>query len=104
MHAQSKKNRVVSKHGRVNTVKKSDEAQEAHRYDIKYLVFFSDFFSISLLKDFFTSMVDLTWSWTLFSFAASFYISWLVFAVLWYLLVLLHGKFFGLCEFTVGCS
>lgn len=75
MHAQTKKNRVVSKHGRVNTVKKSDEVQEHHR----------------LLKDFFTSMVDLSWSWTLFSFAASFYISWLIFAVVWYMVVLLHG-------------
>ena len=45
-----------------------------------------------LLKDFFTSMVDLSWSWTLFSFAASFYISWLIFAVVWYMVVLLHGE------------
>jgi len=75
MHAQTKKNRVVSKHGRVNTIRKSDEVHEHHR----------------LLKDFFTSMIDLSWSWTLFSFAASFYISWLGFAVVWYLVVLLHG-------------
>ena len=43
------------------------------------------------LKDFFTSMIDLPWSWTLFSFAASFFISWLLFAVAWYLVVLGHG-------------
>ena len=47
---------------------------------------------LRLLKDFFTSMVDLSWSWTLFSFAASFYISWLIFAVVWYMVVLLHGE------------
>ena len=34
LHAQTKKNRVVSKHGRVNTVKKSDEVQEHHRFPI----------------------------------------------------------------------
>jgi len=75
MHAQTKKNRVVSKHGKINTFTKPDEAHEKHR----------------LLKDFFTSMIDLSWSWTLFIFAASFYISWLLFAVVWYLVVLQHG-------------
>jgi len=75
MHAQTKKNRVVSKHGRINTFSRSEETNENHR----------------LLKDFFTSMIDLSWSWTLFSFAASFYISWLVFAVIWYLVVYTHG-------------
>jgi len=75
MHAQTKKNRVVSKHGRINTFSRSEEANENHR----------------LLKDFFTSMIDLSWSWTLFSFAASFYISWLAFAAIWYLVVYTHG-------------
>ena len=41
-------------------------------------------FSYRYLKDFFTSMIELSWSWTLFSFAASFFISWLGFAVAWY--------------------
>ena len=49
-------------------------------------------FFCRLLKDFFTSMIDMSWSWTFFCFAASFYISWLVFAVVWYLVVLLHGE------------
>ena len=35
------------------------------------------------LKDFFTSMIDLAWSWTLLSFCASFYVSWLVFSLVW---------------------
>jgi len=75
MHAQTKKNRVVSKHGRINTFSRSEQVNESHR----------------LLKDFFTSMIDLSWSWTLFSFAASFYISWVIFAAIWYVVVYTHG-------------
>ena len=48
-------------------------------------------FSFRFLKDFFTSMIDLPWSWTLLSFATSFLTSWSVFAVIWYLVVLTHG-------------
>ena len=44
------------------------------------------------LKDFFTSMIGAPWSWTILSFAFSFLFSWLVFAVIWYLVVLLHGN------------
>lgn len=43
------------------------------------------------LKDFFISMIDLSWSATLLCFAASFVVSWLVFAGLWYALALSHG-------------
>lgn len=75
IHAQTKKNRVVSKHGRLNTFRRSEEVEENHRY----------------LKDFFSSLLDLAWSWTLLGFAASFFISWLLFALVWYLLVVLHG-------------
>jgi len=75
IYAQSKRNRVVSKHGRLNTFVRPDEKEEQHRY----------------LKDFFISAIDLSWSWTLFSFAASFFMSWLLFAGVWYLVVLLHG-------------
>lgn len=75
IHAQTKKNRVVSKHGRINTARKDEKFTEGHRF----------------LKDFFTSMIDLTWGWTFFSFAASFFISWLLFAVVWYIVVLVHG-------------
>ena len=75
IHAHSKRNRVVSKHGRLNTYRRAEENQESHRF----------------LKDFFTSMIDLPWSWTLLSFATSFIISWVVFAGIWYLVVLTHG-------------
>ena len=43
------------------------------------------------LKDFFTSMIDLDWSWTLFTFATAFFTSWLLFACVWYLVALSHG-------------
>ena len=36
-------------------------------------------------------MIDMPWHWTILSFGASFYISWLVFAVLWYIVALEHG-------------
>ena len=36
-------------------------------------------------------MIDLSWSLTILSFAASFFLSWLVFAVVWYLIALQHG-------------
>ena len=75
MHAQSKKNRVVSKHGRVNILTNTEVTGEQHR----------------LLKDFFTSAIELSWFWTFFSFCTSFYISWIMFAVLWYLIALVHG-------------
>ena len=72
MHAQTKKNRVVSKHGRVNTVTRAEETGEQHRF----------------LKDLFSSAIEMSWSWTLLSFCASFYVSWTGFAVVWYLLAL----------------
>jgi len=77
IHAQTKKNRVVSKHGRLNTFRKTDEFKESHRF----------------FKDFFTSMIDLTWTWTFFSFAASFFVSWLLFGVVWYIVAYVHGDF-----------
>jgi len=73
--AQTKKNRVVSKHGRINVHRKTEHNENQHRY----------------LKDFFTSMIDLGWSWTLLSFCASFYLSWGIFSIIWYLIALLHG-------------
>jgi len=75
MHMQTKKNRLISKHGRINVFTRKEEVQESHRY----------------LKDFFTSMIELSWSWTLFSFAASFCVSWLLFAVVWFLIIYQHG-------------
>ena len=44
------------------------------------------------LKDFFISMIDMPWHWTIISFGASFYISWLLFAVLWYIIAPENGN------------
>ena len=33
IHAQKKKNRIVSKHGRLNTVRPSGEVEENHRFE-----------------------------------------------------------------------
>ena len=47
--------------------------------------------SYRYLKDFFTSMIDLAWSWTLLWFCTAFYLSWLIFSVVWFLIALAHG-------------
>jgi len=90
IHAHSKRNRVVSKHGKLNTFRRPDENKEKHSAN-KCPGFSNMQHSFRYLKDFFTSMIDLPWSWTLLSFAASFYISWVFFAAIWYLVVLSNG-------------
>ena len=44
------------------------------------------------MKDLFISSIHLSWSWTIFNFFASFVCSWAFFAVIWYLIALIHGK------------
>ena len=89
MHNLTKRNRLVSKHGRINAytrlefvalkyrlcLNSRDDGQQNHRF----------------LKDFFTSTIDLSWSVIFMGFAASFFLSWLVFAVVWYLVAFVHG-------------
>ena len=89
MHNLTKRNRLVSKHGRINAYTRlefvalkyrlclysRDDGQQNHRF----------------LKDFFTSTIDLSWSVIFMGFAASFFLSWLVFAVVWYLVAFVHG-------------
>ena len=58
--------------------------------------------SYRYLKDFFTSMIELSWSWTLFSFAASFFISWLGFAVAWWTFFFFEPLFFVYPVFNIG--
>ena len=65
----------LAQHGRVNTVSQAEAAEEKHRF----------------LKDFFSSAIELSWSWIILSFSASFYVSWTMFAVVWYLLAFAHG-------------
>jgi len=45
------------------------------------------------IKDIFTTMVDIQWRYTLLTFVASFFISWLLFAVIWYIIAYVHGDF-----------
>ena len=51
-----------------------------------------EFFSLRILKDLFISSIHLSWSWTIFNFFASFVCSWAFFAVIWYLIALIHGE------------
>ena len=37
-------------------------------------------------------MIDLSWSWTLLGFGASFYFSWVLFAIVWFLVLFCHGE------------
>lgn len=43
------------------------------------------------LHDIFTTLVDSQWRWTLICFVLSFIMSWLSFAVIWWLIVFTHG-------------
>lgn len=43
------------------------------------------------LQDIFTTLVDAQWRWTLLVFAMNFLLSWLLFAVVWWLIAYAHG-------------
>ena len=64
--------------------KKSEGGRMANRYEEAQRI-------SRYLKDFFTSMIDLTWSKTLLCFCTTFYISWLLFSIVWYLVAYFHG-------------
>nr|CAD7397479.1 unnamed protein product [Timema cristinae] len=66
--------RVVFKNGDCNVVQ-GRVAKRRRRY----------------LQDIFTTLVDAQWRWTLLVFAMNFLLSWLGFAVIWWLIVLTHG-------------
>ena len=72
---QSTRNRIVAKNGTLNTV--SNAGTKTHHF----------------LKDFFITVLDLGWMWIFFFFAAAFFSSWLLFALVWYLTFLQHGDF-----------
>ncbi|KRT79300.1 hypothetical protein AMK59_6933, partial [Oryctes borbonicus] len=48
---------------------------------------------LRFLQDIFTTLVDTQWRWTLIVFALSFLLSWLGFAVIWWLIAFTHGDF-----------
>ncbi|XP_029157086.1 G protein-activated inward rectifier potassium channel 3-like isoform X3 [Nylanderia fulva] len=49
--------------------------------------------SLRFLQDIFTTLVDTQWRWTLLCFILSFLLSWLGFAVIWWLIAFTHGDF-----------
>ncbi|XP_019770346.1 G protein-activated inward rectifier potassium channel 3 isoform X2 [Dendroctonus ponderosae] len=66
--------RVVFKHGDCNVVQ-GNVAKRRRKY----------------LQDIFTTLVDAQWRWTLLVFALNFLLSWLLFALIWWLIVFTHG-------------
>nr|XP_029725018.1 G protein-activated inward rectifier potassium channel 3-like isoform X2 [Aedes albopictus] len=66
--------RVIFKQGDCNVVQ-GNVAKRRRRY----------------LQDIFTTLVDIQWRWTLLVFALSFILSWLGFAIIWYLIGYSHG-------------
>lgn len=46
---------------------------------------------LRFMQDMYTTLVDSQWRWTLLAFALSFILSWLIFAVLWWLIMYTHG-------------
>jgi len=67
--------RVVNKVGKINTVRLQNQEKELS----------------VILKDLFISSIRLSWSWILFYFFGSYFVSWFVFAIIWYLVALSHG-------------
>lgn len=45
------------------------------------------------LQDIFTTLVDAQWRWTFLTFVMSFLLSWLAFAMMWWLIAYSHGDF-----------
>ena len=45
------------------------------------------------LDDIYTTLIDSSWMQSLLLFAASFYISWLLFAIIYYVISYVHGDF-----------
>ncbi|KAK9704166.1 Inward rectifier potassium channel C-terminal domain [Popillia japonica] len=66
--------RVVFKHGDCNVVQ-GNVAKRRRKY----------------LQDIFTTLVDAQWRWTLLVFAMNFLLSWLSFAIIWWLIAYTHG-------------
>ncbi|XP_049817979.1 ATP-sensitive inward rectifier potassium channel 11 isoform X4 [Aethina tumida] len=73
-NARRQRKRVVFKHGDCNVVQ-GNVAKRRRRY----------------LQDIFTTLVDAQWRWTLAVFSLNFLLSWLLFAIVWWLIVFTHG-------------
>lgn len=66
--------RIVLKNGTVN-LSKAHLSKRSQRY----------------LQDIFTTLVDIEWRWNLLVFAMGFILSWLSFALIWWLICMAHG-------------
>ena len=70
---QSTKNRIVAKSGALNTI--------------------NEYHSTKFWKDIFITMIDMNWGYIFLIFASAFFSSWLLFAVVWYVIIWQHGDF-----------
>ncbi|CAG0904582.1 unnamed protein product [Cyprideis torosa] len=66
--------RVILKNGECNLIQ-TNVSKRASRY----------------FADIFTTLVDIQWRWTLLIFTLSFFLSWLGFAIIWWIILLSHG-------------
>lgn len=71
-----RKKRLVSKRGHVQ-IAQDKVSNRKRRY----------------MTDFFNTMLDIKWRYVLFIFTASFFLSWLGFAVVWWVILLYRGDF-----------
>jgi hypothetical protein len=71
-----RRKRLVSKKGHVQ-IAQSRVSSRGRRY----------------LSDFFNTMLDIKWRYVLIIFTASFFLSWLAFAVVWWLILVYRGDF-----------
>ena len=72
----STQSRICTKKGALN-IFTDTEVNQTHKF----------------LGDIFVSIIELNWYWINFIFAASFFLSWLGFALIWYLIFWVHGDF-----------
>lgn len=81
-----------------------DFIQQNFRFNFLYFILFHPLHSdcnvaqrkisnrhIRFMQDIFTTLVDSQWRWTLIIFVLTFVISWLGFAVIWWLIAATHG-------------
>ena len=73
------KSRIVAKNGDLRT--KVDHKEDDSLFSCKYM------------KDIFISTLNLNWFWIYLLFSAAFLGSWLLFAVVWYIIFLVHEDY-----------
>ena len=83
----STKNRICTKKGILNIFSEAD-GKEAQKF----------------LGDIFVSIIELNWGWINFIFAAGFFVSWVAFALIWYIIFWVHGDFLDHGELLKKCK